>query len=83
VPPTNAVVAQIFGVQYMSMLGGIVFLNHQLGSFLGAWLGGRLYESTGSYDIVWWIAVALGLFAAAVNWPVRETPIQRPAPLAA
>ncbi len=83
VPPTNAVVAQIFGVQYMSMLGGIVFLNHQLGSFLGAWLGGRLYESTGNYDIVWWIAVALGLFAAAVNWPVRETPIQRPAPLAA
>jgi predicted MFS family arabinose efflux permease len=64
----------------MSMLGGIVFLNHQLGSFLGAWLGGRLYESTGSYDIVWWIAVALGLFAAAVNWPVRESPIQRPMP---
>ncbi len=65
VPPTNAVVAQIFGVQYMSMLGGFVFLNHQLGSFLGAWLGGKLYESTGSYDIVWWIAVGLGVFAAA------------------
>ncbi len=80
VPPTNAVVAQIFGVQYMSMLGGIVFLNHQFGSFLGAWLGGRLYEATGSYDIVWWISVALGVFAAAVNWPVRETPIVRPVP---
>jgi predicted MFS family arabinose efflux permease len=80
VPPTNAVVAQIFGVQYMSMLGGIVFLNHQLGSFMGAWLGGKLYESTGSYDIVWWLAVALGVFAAGVNWPVRETPIVRPAP---
>jgi len=80
VPLTNAAVAQIFGVQYMSMLGGIVFLNHQLGSFLGAWLGGKLYESTGSYDIVWWIAVALGVFAAAVNWPVRETPIVRPMP---
>jgi predicted MFS family arabinose efflux permease len=79
VPPTNAVVAQIFGVQYMSMLGGIVFLNHQLGSFLGAWLGGRLYEATGSYNIVWWISVALGVFAALVNWPVRETPIVRPA----
>jgi predicted MFS family arabinose efflux permease len=80
VPPTNAVVAQIFGVQYMSMLGGIVFLNHQLGSFLGAWLGGKLYESTGSYDIVWWISVGLGVVAAAVNWPVRETPIVRPMP---
>ena len=79
VPPTNAVVAQIFGVQYMSMLGGIVFLNHQVGSFLGAWLGGRLYETSGSYDIVWWLAVALSFFAAAVNWPVRDTPIARPA----
>ncbi len=80
VPPTNAVVAQIFGVQYMSMLGGIVFLNHQIGSFLGAWLGGRLYEASGSYDLVWWISIALGVFAAAVNWPVRETPVARPAP---
>jgi predicted MFS family arabinose efflux permease len=62
------------------MLGGIVFLNHQLGSLLGAWLGGRLYESTGSYDVVWWISVALGIFAAVVNWPVRETPIRRHAP---
>ncbi|HPO17974.1 MAG TPA: MFS transporter, partial [Rubrivivax sp.] len=80
VPTTNAVVAQIFGVQYMSMLGGIVFLTHQLGSFLGAWLGGRLYESTGSYDVVWWISVALGIAAALLNWPVRDAPIQRPAP---
>ena len=80
VPPTNAVVAQIFGVQYMSMLSGIVFLNHQLGSFLGAWLGGRLYDSTGSYDIVWWIAAALGIFAALINWPVNDAPLQRPAP---
>ncbi len=79
VPPTNATVAQIFGVQYMSMLGGIVFLNHQFGSFLGAWLGGKLYETSGSYDIVWWLAVGLGLVAAALNWPVRETPIVRPA----
>ena len=78
VPPTNAVVAQIFGVQYMSMLGGVVFLSHQLGSFLGAWLGGLLYDRTGSYDVVWWIAVALGVFAALVNLPVREGPIARP-----
>jgi len=83
VPPTNAVVAQIFGVQYMSMLGGIVFLNHQLGSFLGAWLGGRLYVLSGSYDVVWWLSVALGVMAAVLNWPVRETPIARPVALPA
>ena len=80
VPPTNAVVAQIFGVQYLSMLGGFVFLSHQIGSFLGVWLGGRLFDRTGSYDIVWGIAVALGVFAAWVNLPVRETAIPRPSP---
>lgn len=79
VPPTNAIVAQIFGVQYMSMLGGFVFLSHQVGSFMGVWLGGRLYDATGSYDVVWWIAVALGIFAALINLPVRETAIVRPA----
>jgi MFS family permease len=78
VPPTNAVVAQIFGVQYLSMLGGFVFFSHQIGSFLGVWLGGRLYDSTGSYDIVWWIAVALGVFAAIANLPVKESAIARP-----
>ena len=78
VPPTNAVVAQIFGVQYLSMLGGFVFLSHQIGSFLGAWLGGKLYDATGSYDVVWWIAVALGVFAALINLPVREHAIARP-----
>jgi predicted MFS family arabinose efflux permease len=80
VPPTNAVVAQIFGVQYMSMLGGFVFLSHQVGSFLGVWLGGRLYDTTGSYDLVWWIAVALGVFAAVVNLQVREHAIARTQP---
>jgi predicted MFS family arabinose efflux permease len=79
VPPTNAIVAQIFGVQYMSMLGGFVFLSHQVGSFMGVWLGGKLYDTTGNYDIVWWIAAALGVFAALVNLPVRETAIVRPA----
>jgi MFS family permease len=82
VPPTNAVVAQIFGVQYMSMLGGLVFFSHQVGSFMGVWLGGRLYDSTGSYDIVWYIAIALGVLAALANRPVRETPIVRPTPQA-
>jgi predicted MFS family arabinose efflux permease len=80
VPPTNAIVAQIFGVQYMGMLGGFVFLSHQIGSFMGVWLGGKLYDTTGSYNVVWWIAVALGLFAAVINLPVRETAIVRAAP---
>ncbi len=79
VPPTNAIVAQIFGVQYMGMLSGFVFLSHQMGSFMGVWLGGRLYDTTGSYDVVWWIAIALGVFAAIVNLPVRETAIVRTA----
>ena len=79
VPLTNGIVASIFGVRYLSMLGGFVFLSHQVGSFLGAWLGGRLYDITGSYDLVWWIAVALGVVAAVVNLPVRETPVLRPA----
>jgi predicted MFS family arabinose efflux permease len=78
VPTTNSIVAQIFGVQYMSMLGGCVFLSHQVGSFLGAWMGGKLYGLTGSYDLMWGIAVALGVFAALANLPVREAPILRP-----
>ncbi|MEH0164429.1 MFS transporter [Paucibacter sp. JuS9] len=78
VPPTNAVVAQIFGVQHMSMLGGFVFFSHQIGSFLGVWLGGKLYDMSGSYDIVWWLAVAFGVMAALINLPVRETAIVRP-----
>ncbi len=77
VPPTNAIVAQIFGVRHFSMLGGFVFLSHQIGSFLGVWLGGRLYDASGSYDLVWWIAVALGVCAMLINLPVRETAIPR------
>ena len=80
VPPTNATVAQIFGVAHLSMLGGFVFFSHQIGSFMGVWLGGFLYDRTGSYDVVWYIAIALGIFAALVNLPVREAPIARPLP---
>ncbi len=80
VPPTNATVAQIFGVAHLSMLGGFVFFSHQIGSFMGVWLGGYLYDRTGSYDIVWYIAIALGVFAALVNLPVREAPIARRMP---
>ncbi|MFG6461540.1 MFS transporter [Roseateles sp. DXS20W] len=77
VPPTNAVVAQIFGAQHLSMLGGFVFFSHQIGSFLGVWLGGKLYDATGSYDVVWWLAIALGVMAMLANLPVRETAIPR------
>jgi predicted MFS family arabinose efflux permease len=77
VPPTNATVAQIFGVAHLSMLGGFVFFSHQIGSFLGVWLGGYLYDKTGSYDVVWYIAIALGVFAALVNLPVKERAIER------
>ena len=77
VPVTNATVAQIFGVAHLSMLSGFVFFSHQIGSFLGVWLGGVLYDRTGSYDIVWYIAIALGVFAALVNLPVKERAIVR------
>ena len=80
VPLTSGIVAQIFGVAHLSMLGGFVFLSHQVGSFLGVWLGGYLYDSTGSYDIVWYLAIALGVFAALVNLPLKEGAIARPVP---
>lgn len=80
VPPTNAVLAQIFGVAHMSMLSGFVFFSHQIGSFMGVWLGGVLYDRTGSYDIVWYLSIALGIFAGLINLPVRETPIVRTPP---
>ena len=77
VPLTNGTVATMFGVRNLSMLGGIVFLFHQLGAFLGGWMGGYLYDHTGSYDLVWQLAVLLSLLAAALNWPVRELPVAR------
>ena len=77
VPPTNATVAQIFGVAHLSMLGGFIFMSHQIGSFMGVWLGGYLYDRTGSYDVVWYIAIALGIFAGLINLPVNEAPIVR------
>ena len=77
VPLTNAIVAQIFGVKYLSMLSGLVFFSHQLGSFGGAFLGGYLFDRTGSYLIVWEIAIALGVFAFLVNLPVKERAISR------
>lgn len=77
VPVTNAVVAQIFGVEHLSMLSGFVFFSHQIGSFMGVWLGGYLYDRTGNYDVVWYIAIALGVLAALVNLPVKDASITR------
>jgi MFS family permease len=79
IPLTNAIVAQIFGVKYLTMLSGVVFFSHQLGSFCGAYFGGYLYDITGSYQIVWGIAIALGVFAGLINLPIREEPLIRPA----
>ncbi len=77
VPPTNGLVAIMFGTRHLGMLGGVVFLSHQIGSFLGVWLGGYLYDRFGSYDPVWWLGVALGIFAAIVHWPIQEKPVER------
>lgn len=79
VAPTSGIVAQIFGPKYFSTLYGIVFASHQFGGFLGSWLGGRLFDATGSYEIVWWIAIGLAVAAALLMTPVRETPLARPA----
>ncbi len=84
VPVTNAAVAQIFGVAHLSMLSGFVFFSHQIGSFMGVWLGGYLYDKTGSYDVVWYITIALGVAAALINLPIKEVAIARaPQPRAA
>jgi predicted MFS family arabinose efflux permease len=77
VPLTSALVATFFGPQWMSMLFGVVFLSHQLGSFSGLWLAGITYDATKSYDTMWWISIALALFAALVHWPIRERPVPR------
>ena len=77
VPLTSSLVATFFGTAWMSMLFGFVFFSHQLGSFAGLWLAGLLYDATKSYDMMWWISVGLGVFAAIVHWPIREQPVER------
>ena len=77
VPVTSAIVAQMFGVAHFSMLSGFVFMSHQLGSYMGVWLGGWVFDRTGSYDLVWYLTIALSVFAALINLPVREQGIQR------
>jgi MFS family permease len=77
VPLTSGLVAYMFGTTHMSMLWGIVFFSHQLGSFLGGWGAGRLYDVQGNYHLVWWISVGLGIFAAVIHWLIRERPVER------
>ncbi|MEP2030319.1 MAG: MFS transporter [Paracoccaceae bacterium] len=81
IPLTSGLVAYIYGLRYMGTLYGIVFLSHQLGSFLGIWLGGRMYDAYGDYTLVWWIGVGVGAFSAIIHLPVREKPMVRAAPV--
>jgi predicted MFS family arabinose efflux permease len=83
VPPTSGLVAVMFGPRYMATLFGFVFLSHQIGSFLGVWLGGKFYDETGSYDAIWWMGIALGIAAAIIHWPIQEKPVDRLAQQAA
>jgi MFS family permease len=80
VPPTAGLVAVMFGTRWMAMLFGIAFFSHQVGGFLGVYLGGLLYERTGSYDIVWWLGVLFGVLSALINLPIVEKPVPRQAP---
>jgi len=80
VPPTSGLVSLMFGTQWLATLYGFAFFSHQVGGFLGAWMGGLLYERTGSYDIVWWLAVAFGILSAVINLPIEEKPVLRAAP---
>jgi MFS family permease len=83
VPLTAGLVGYIYGLRYMGTLYGIVFLSHQLGSFMGIWLGGWMYDLYGTYDAVWWVGVAVGALSAMVHLPIRERPLEERAPLAA
>src|SRR5262249_24386344 len=77
VPPTSALVAIMFGTRRMATLFGFAFFSHQVGGFLGVWLGGVLFTSTGSYTVIWWLSVALGIVSAIINLPIIEKPVER------
>jgi MFS family permease len=83
VPPTSALVAIMFGTRWMATLFGFAFFSHQVGGFLGVWLGGLLYTATGSYNVIWWLSVALGIISAVINLPIVERPVERLAPVPA
>lgn len=83
VPPTSGLVALMFGTKWLTMLFGFAFFSHQVGGFLGVWLGGVAFEATGSYDVVWWLSVFFGVASAVINLPIVEKPVVRPAPASA
>jgi MFS family permease len=83
IPPTSGLVVLMFGTRWLATLFGFAFFSHQVGGFLGVWLGGLLYESTGSYDVVWWLSVFFGIASALINLPIVEKPVHRPVPVAA
>jgi len=83
VPPTNALIVVMFGTRWLATLSGVSFFVHQIGGFLGAWIGGIVFDRTGSYDLVWWIAILLGILSAVLNLPIVEKPVPRPAALPA
>ena len=83
VPPTSGLVALMFGTRWLTMLFGFAFFSHQVGGFLGVWLGGWAFEATGSYDVIWWLSVFFGVASAVINLPIVEKPVVRPATAAA
>ena len=83
VPPTATLVSKFYGLRNMATLFGLVMLSHQVGGFLGAWLGGKAFVATGSYDWMWYADIALAIFAALVHLPIREAPVRAPAASAA
>jgi MFS family permease len=80
VPPTNGLVAVMFGTRWLTMLAGLAFFSHQMGGFLGVWLGGVVFEGTGSYDLIWWLSILFGVLSAIINLPIEEKPVARAAP---
>jgi len=77
VPLTSGLIGQIFGVQYLSTLFGIVFFSHQIGAFLGVWLGGYAFDVTNSYDLIWYLSIVLSILSALLHWPINESPVRR------
>jgi MFS family permease len=83
VPPTSGLIAVMFGTRWLAMLFGFAFFSHQVGSFIGIWLGGVMFERTGSYNLVWWLSVTFGFLSALINLPIVERPVARPISAAA